>query len=220
LRDTNQLAHNSSQLLQFTKWIAKFFRDPTPSYVALLDVQKSSISWANTTLLSDKVCPKKDIDRVSRALSKNGKLLHSNLTNYLKSSTLRSSVTDRFSAAPLGLCAISTGTPHGGSADTTAATNGSVGISILADDAGKENPFVATVLPIVIIVFLLVVAAIIACLLYRRNRDRKGMRSADGKNEFVSKGVPIILPDEIEPSLGEPTAASPMLVMLLSLEGV
>lgn len=67
----------------------------------------------------------------------------------------------------------------------------------------------ATLLPVALVLALLVAAVIAACLLRRRGRSGKkssehslasaaGAVNGDPRSEFVSKGAPVIFPDEIE----------------------
>ena len=64
-----------------------------------------------------------------------------------------------------------------------------------ADKPEDDELFMATVLPVLVIAALLIIAVLIACLLYRKRRQSK---LADDAHTFVGKGVPVIFADELD----------------------
>lgn len=72
---------------------------------------------------------------------------------------------------------------------------------------------ISTLLPILIILILLFIAVVVACCLYKRSRAAKAEGGLDDSgNAFVSKGAPVIFPDEVEADEKDALASTPMLV--------
>lgn len=59
-----------------------------------------------------------------------------------------------------------------------------------------DDIWITTVVPAVVIVSILVLALLIACILYRKKR--KGKMNLEDQNTFVNKGAPVIFPDELD----------------------
>uniref|UniRef100_A0A914W0Z4 Dystroglycan 1 n=1 Tax=Plectus sambesii TaxID=2011161 RepID=A0A914W0Z4_9BILA len=75
-----------------------------------------------------------------------------------------------------------------------------------------DDLFLSTVLPVAIIIVLLVVAIVVACCLYRRNRSYKLAASKEAKSDYVSKGMPVVFPEEVGGRDDMATVTTPMLV--------
>ncbi|KAK2158029.1 hypothetical protein LSH36_178g01025 [Paralvinella palmiformis] len=77
------------------------------------------------------------------------------------------------------------------------------GVGAEPKKTSEEDVLVTTVAPAVVIAAMLLLGAVIACILYRKRR--KGKMSDEDQHTFLQKGVPIILPDELDDKPDPPT---------------
>ncbi|ESP02506.1 hypothetical protein LOTGIDRAFT_224800 [Lottia gigantea] len=73
-----------------------------------------------------------------------------------------------------------------------------------------DDIWITTVVPAVVIVAILLIALLVACILYRKKR--KGKMSLEDKNTFVNKGVPVILPDELDENEKQQESSKPLIM--------
>ncbi|RZF44851.1 hypothetical protein LSTR_LSTR000803 [Laodelphax striatellus] len=76
----------------------------------------------------------------------------------------------------------------------------------------SDEYLVTVVVPAVVIATMLICAALVACILYRRRRTGKmSVGDEDERQSFRSKGIPVIFQDELE-ERPEPTNKSPVIM--------
>ena len=83
----------------------------------------------------------------------------------------------------------------------------------ISNQAFEDDDFyLSTVLPLAILLLLLITALLIACCLYKRNKSHKLVATKEAKSEYVSKGMPVVFPEEMENGTEMATVTTPMLV--------
>lgn len=89
----------------------------------------------------------------------------------------------------------------------------SVDESLIPKEDGHEY-LVTFIVPAVIISVILLLAGIVACVLYRKRRTGKGKlnQDEDGRQSYGNKGIPVIFQEELEekPESGTKTPVSLM----------
>lgn len=218
-RPYSQLSQDVREQVKLIRKLAGYFGDRRADAVEVLDLKAGStiLSWANNSLPYDP-CPKVALERLRDLLRKeDGTPQESFKTRLLPDFPLLNvalelsgpcdpsvNVEDAASSAALPPTKATTeesGPMREPYVPTTAPPPGIIG----------EDHFIATVLPILIICVLVLIAVLVACCLYRRSR--KGKESREERSEaFVSKGAPVIFPDEVEPDEKDVLATTPMLV--------
>lgn len=223
-RDHRDFSGNATEIAHFVKRISKFFEDGSDDMIKVSRIESgcdcvgcecpfTEISWSNTSISTEE-CQEREIRQIEKVLKSDDFAAHMDSIVRVRQVELGMS----------GVCFTEKAkVPDSGNEEAIAppppekpvekeepevVRKGEEAAAPVSDD----NFVVSTIIPVVIIVILLLAAILIACVLWRKNRKRKAAKG-EAKNEFVSKGAPVIFPDEVDPLTGkEPSATSPMLV--------
>lgn len=160
--------NNSAVQRRFVERIASLFGDPTTSNIQLRSIRKilrtgaTIVNYYNTTLNQPHVCPTNTIEQLKHVLvHDNGSIRF--LTNWTIGQEFK---LQTISFPPTGACV-----------DMKIVDRAGMGIPMKPDDNGtssfKDDYLLTFVLPAVIIVAMLLLAAIIACVLHRRRMTGK-----------------------------------------------
>ncbi|XP_013162812.1 PREDICTED: dystroglycan isoform X2 [Papilio xuthus] len=173
----------------------------------------TTIVWYNTSLPMDR-CPKKEIEELRKMIivdergTNGGNLQERVDTIFDKDFNVMS-----IRLVSQGLCAEqNTKMAKGGLGPINAGTN-------LQNKASNADPeysdyLVTFVIPAVVIVCMILVAGVIACVLYKRRRTGKmSVGDEEERQAFRSKGIPVIFQDELEERGDtEPVHKSPVIM--------
>ncbi|XP_076304709.1 dystroglycan 1-like [Tachypleus tridentatus] len=197
--DFENFDHDTGKKVLVAWKLARLFGDSDPRYITVTSISKGSVvyAWTNNTLPHNP-CPKTTISNLVKYLfNENGTI----------SSRLITAMNPEFriikaDAMPLGIClgAVTptsvtvTPTPEVKEAEATGTSN--------------DDIYITTIIPAVVIAVMLVIAALVACFLYRKKR--KGKMTMQDNSTFISKGIPIIFADELEE---KPDPAKPPVIM-------
>ncbi|CAH0724390.1 unnamed protein product, partial [Brenthis ino] len=172
----------------------------------------TTIIWYNTSLPMDR-CPQREIEELRRMIIVDERgAVGGNLKDHVDQIFDKDLKVMSIRLIPLGLCAEqNTKVPkamvpvHTGTNLQNKATNASPEYS---------DYLVTFVIPAVVIVCMIVVAGIIACVLYRRRRTGKmSVGDEEERQAFRSKGIPVIFQDELEERAdAEPADKSPVIM--------
>ncbi|XP_058799725.1 dystroglycan 1-like isoform X2 [Phymastichus coffea] len=181
--------HSAQHKRQFIQKLANVYGERNISAINILSVsgnrETSDIVWRNFSL-PEEYCPNDQITRMRRALVTDDKNYTFELSREFK---------DEFSIIMIsftltGECrnVVVAGADIPSKGDTT------------AKGARQEEYLITFVLPAVIIATMLVLAGIIAFILYKRRRSGKMSVSEkdDERQSFRSKGIPVIFQDELD----------------------
>ncbi|XP_039758900.1 dystroglycan isoform X2 [Pararge aegeria] len=172
----------------------------------------TTIIWYNTSLPMDR-CPKREIEELRRMIIVDERgSIGGNLKEHVDQVFDKDLKVMSIRLIPLGLCAEqNTKTPKSmvpappGPNPQNKATNASPEYS---------DYLVTFVIPAIVIVCMILVAGIIACVLYRRRRTGKmSVGDEEERQAFRSKGIPVIFQDELEERAdAEPADKSPVIM--------
>ncbi|XP_045490682.1 dystroglycan 1 isoform X3 [Pieris rapae] len=168
-----------------------------------------TIIWYNTSLPMDR-CPKREIEELRNSIIVDERgAMGGNLKEKVDQIFDKDLKVMSIRLIPLGLCAeqstkiIKPSTPIGNANSKT-------------QNASPEysDYLVTFVIPAVVIVCMILLAGIIACVLYRRRRTGKmSVGDEEERQAFRSKGIPVIFQDELEERTDtEPVDKSPVIM--------
>lgn len=194
-------AHSALQKRNFIEKLKELYEDKDTSAISLYSITNGStvITWHNRTLPT-MYCAHEEVSRLRSVL--------------VKSDNDRRSVTEKvldvmgpefavlqITVIPMGICLGELTNVHQPD-NYVPPVDDSTAVGAFHDDY-----LITFVLPAIIIAAMLILAGIIACVLYRRRRSGKMSVSEqdDERQSFRSKGIPVIFQDELDekPDPGE-----------------
>ncbi|XP_076659252.1 uncharacterized protein LOC143362733 isoform X3 [Halictus rubicundus] len=206
----DSFAHSALQKRNFIEKLRDLYQDKDTSAISLHSISNGStvITWHNRTLPTS-YCAHDEVNRLRSVL--------------VKSDNDRRSVTDevlevmgskfpvkQITVIPMGIC-LSELTDVHSSDNHVPPIDDSTSVGTSHDDY-----LITFVLPAIIIAAMLILAGIIACVLYRRRRSGKMSVSEqdDERQSFRSKGIPVIFQDELDekPDPGKYSNKSPVIL--------
>lgn len=200
--DFDQFMSDPALQLDILNRIASVFGDGDASAITITGIKRGSVilSWTNNTIDKDS-CPTELINELmSKLVNPDGTPTQALIDAFAPNYTISG-----VAAMEAGACATTT---------PVAVTTRAPATTLAAVPTGKkkteEGSWVGLV-PAIVIVCILLLAGIITLILYRRHR--KGKLSDEDNNTFINKGIPIILPDEIEEAEKPPANSSSPLIM-------
>ncbi|XP_065166984.1 dystroglycan 1 [Atheta coriaria] len=192
-------ATSASMQRKFVEKVADLFGDSNTSNIHLNSIRRGStiVSWYNKSLTLDE-CPRPQISQ-----------LESVLVN--KDHTIAGRVQDvmdpefKVSTIKLQLIGNCRGKPHIHSPN-------SKGVPIEEPPLGDHDDYMITfIVPAIIIFCMLLLAGIVACVMYRRRRTGKLNMAEDGRSSYGNKGIPVIFQEELEEK-PEPGTKAPVIL--------
>ncbi|XP_065199578.1 dystroglycan 1-like [Planococcus citri] len=192
----------------FVEKLAKLFDDKNTSSIVISGYSPDSLSsnsliitWHNKSLPFND-CDEPEITKLRKVLLTDEMKLVTEVNEILKPDFEAVSI----DISPTGICEGSLTEHH---IEPPEVNTGSQEIHAIIFD---NIIFVNSVLPIAIIIVMILVASLIACVLYRRqHRTAKWTLGDDEKRTYRNKGIPVIFQDELEERL-EPTNKSPIIL--------
>ncbi|CAG9795714.1 unnamed protein product [Diatraea saccharalis] len=207
------LAYDATNKRKVVEKLAALFgqKDTDNIRIDKITDNPTTIIWYNTSLPMDR-CPKKEIEELRKMI----------IVDYRGSAgALKENVDHVFDKdlkvmsirlIPQGLCAEqNTKIPK----TTIQVHPASVNHQSSSKTASADNGYLVTfIIPAVVIVCMILVAGIIACVLYRRRRTGKmSVGDEEERQAFRSKGIPVIFQDELEERTDtEPVHKSPVIM--------
>ncbi|XP_035434748.1 dystroglycan 1 isoform X5 [Spodoptera frugiperda] len=202
------LAYDANNKRKVVEKLAALFGQKETDNIRIQSITNNptTIIWYNTSLPMDR-CPKKEIEELRKMIivderGSMGGALKENVDHVFDKDFKVMSIR----LIPLGLCAEqNTKIPK-----TSVHVHGSGSPNLQnnkASNAADPNYLVTFIIPAIVIVCMILLAAIIACVLYRRRRTGKmSVGDEEERQAFRSKGIPVIFQDELE-ERGEAEAA-------------
>lgn len=179
--------HSASIKRKFIEKLQELFRDKTYRNIHINSITEGStiVSWNNKSLSTDR-CPHSEIERLRRVLINDDGTLADRIEVIMGPEFPIISV----AFTPTGICQGESTYIH--SPDIV------VPIDESAPAETSDEYLITFVVPAVIIAFMLILAGIVACVLYRRRRTGKMNVEEDERQSFRNKGIPVIFQDEID----------------------
>ncbi|CAH2042303.1 unnamed protein product, partial [Iphiclides podalirius] len=167
----------------------------------------------NTSLPMDR-CPKREIEELRKMITVDDRgSMGGNLRERVDHIFDKELKVMSIRLISQGLCADqNTKTPKAGAAPAGAGSNPRNGKA--GAEADYSDYLVTFVIPAVVIVCMILVAGVIACVLYKRRRTGKmSVGDEEERQAFRSKGIPVIFQDELEERAdAEPVHKSPVIM--------
>ncbi|XP_062529974.1 dystroglycan 1 isoform X6 [Bombyx mori] len=209
-----KLAFNAKNKRKVVEKLANLFGQKETDNIRIQSITNNptSIIWYNTSLPMDR-CPKAEIEQLRKMIivddrGSRGGALRENVDQVFDKDFKVMSIT----LNPLGLCAeqntkVSKVPPalYPGAPNSQNSKTGS---------AAEQSYLVTFIIPAVVIVCMILLAGVIACVLYRRRRTGKmSVGDEEERQAFRSKGIPVIFQDELEERTDtEPIHKSPVIM--------
>lgn len=203
-QSSDQLLNDPMTIVTFVHRLANAVasdRDASHISLNVIRTNPATIEWYNNTL-STTVCQRGIINSLkSTMLTKRGGHLKKEFVRAMNHQYHVKNVTLTLS----GSCA---------NESTVDTTDIDVQPKTTESDASiSDDLLLSAILPIAIIVVLLILAILIACCLYKRQHSYKLAENKEAKSSYVSKGLPVMFPEEVPNSSNElATVTTPMLV--------
>ncbi|XP_074646737.1 dystroglycan 1-like [Tubulanus polymorphus] len=177
--------------------IAQVYGDKNASSILVRSIKSGSVhfAWTNTTLRKNP-CPAKAIMGLMNYIIRDNDTLNPQLVEIMKPFKIKSAL-----ARSLGSCsdvAFVPGKPTEKPVEKPSRGNGMEEIANL-----NQKFMINVVIPIAVMGFFIIVATIVACVLYHTRR--KGKLSTNDKQTYANKGIPVIFADEIDDKPDPPT---------------
>lgn len=179
--------NSASVKRKFVEKLQELFKDKDTNSIHINSISEGStiVRWFNKSLPTER-CPNSEIRRLRRILVNDDETLPDRIYNIMDLEFPVKSI----SLTPTGICQGDTTIIH------------SPDIIFPVDEpppADTSDEYLITfVVPAVIIAFMLILAGIVACVLYRRRRTGKMNVEEDERQSFRNKGIPVIFQDEID----------------------
>ncbi|KAL0820430.1 hypothetical protein ABMA28_006304 [Loxostege sticticalis] len=211
------LAYDANNKRKVVEKLAALFGQKETDNIRIHSITNNptTIIWYNTSLPMDR-CPKKEIEELRKMIivdyrGSAGGALKENVDHVFDKDLKVMSIR----LIPLGLCAEqSTKVPK-----TTIQVHPGSSNQQGSKTASADNGYLVTfIIPAVVIVCMILVAGIIACVLYRRRRTvplagKMSVGDEEERQAFRSKGIPVIFQDELEERGDtEPVHKSPVIM--------
>lgn len=187
---------------KFVEKLRELFGDADTSNIVLGRISKGStvITWYNRTL-STSSCPNEDITNLRKVLVNDDNQMSSRLISAMGPEFAVLAV----ALYPGALCQGELTPLHPTEAPPPP-------VDEFTPLGSSEEYLITFVVPAVIICTMLLLAGIVACILYRRRRTGKmSVGDEDERQSFRNKGIPVIFQDELEEQT-EPINKSPVIM--------
>ncbi|KAG7203038.1 hypothetical protein KM043_010163 [Ampulex compressa] len=187
-------AHSALQKRNFIEKLRDLYEDRDTSAISLHSISNGStvITWHNRTLPTS-YCAHEQVNRLRSVLVKSDNDRRSVTDEVLETMGVKFPV-KQITVMPMGICLGELTGVH--SPDNyVPPVDDSTSVGAFHDDY-----LITFVLPAIIIAAMLILAGIIACVLYKRRRSGKMSVSEqdDERQSFRSKGIPVIFQDELD----------------------
>jgi dystroglycan 1 len=175
------------------------------------------VSWYNKSLPRD-ICAEKEVAALRRMLVSEEAQGHGHST--LPQASLGGRVAEimkpefpvlRVAMVPTGLCQGELTFVH---APLPPEPPSDDDLAAFGTSASSDEYLITYIVPAVVIAAMLLLAGLVACALYRRNRRGKLAvgESGPGTPGFRTRGIPVIFQDELDEKAVEPVAKSPVIM--------
>ena len=201
-------AHRKARLVDA---LANLFGDADARHIVIRSFKPGSVNvvWTNGTLHGS-LCPQETILNLRRIIIDDEGKLTQHCVDIL---TAADFIPESAAVVPLGVCVGEFTPTHG----PEVIDNKEVADEKSEGSSWTDEYLLTFIVPGIIITIMLLLAAVIACVLYRRRRT--GKLGLEERRGFVSKGIPIIFAEELEerPS-GRHPAKAPVILKVMPHE--
>ena len=188
------------QRVDVAQKLAGAYGDNDMSNIAVTRLAKGSVqySWTNKSVPVDS-CPESTLQALTHTLITPDGNINPEFQQSMEPYKVKNAKAEfKGSCAQMGTVSTKSKNPN-----AEPEVTGGDGVGVESNKTSEEDVLVTTVAPAVVIAAMLLLGAIIACILYRKRR--KGKLSDEDQHTFLQKGVPIILPDELDDKPDPPT---------------
>ncbi|CAK1584602.1 unnamed protein product [Parnassius mnemosyne] len=213
----SNLANNANNKRKVVEKLAALFGQKETDNIRIQSItdKPTTIIWYNTSLPMDR-CPKKEIEELRNMIIVDERgSMGGNLRERVDHIFDKDFKVMSIGLISMGLCAEQgTKTPKVGLVPVNAGTNLQNSKTSNAADPEYSDYLVTFVIPAIVIVCMIMVAGVIACVLYKRRRTGKmSVGDEEERQAFRSKGIPVIFQDELEERAdAEPVHKSPVIM--------
>ncbi|XP_049962600.1 dystroglycan 1 isoform X2 [Schistocerca serialis cubense] len=197
----NKFKSSASDKRKFIEKLRDLFGDNDASAIALSDIIEGStiVTWHNRTL-NTSVCPEDEIRKLRKILLNNDHSISDRVGMVLGPEF----PVEEIEVIPAQICQGEFTLIHPIEEKVPPLEEAAVGSS--------DEYLITFIVPAVIIVGMILLAGIVACVLYRRRRRGKlSVGDEDERQTFRNKGIPVIFQDELE-ERPEPENKSPVIM--------
>ena len=175
--------------------LAAMYGDPNADKITVTRIAEGSVvyAWTNNSVASQQ-CPTRELSELVRYL-----ITANHSLNQTFIAAMHPYRVEKAGVVPMGSC-IATVPPV---QTNHPAPHEPRQVEPAPRETSDEDVLITTVVPAVVIAAMLLLAGLIACVLYRKKR--KGKLSDEDQHTFVNKGIPIIFADELEDKPDPPT---------------
>lgn len=179
--------YSASTKRKFVEKLQELFKDKDTSNIHISGIMEGStiVTWNNKSLPTNR-CPNTQIMRLRRILKNDDETLPDRIYNIMEPEFQVKDIT----VTPTGVCQGESTIIH------THDMSPDIDESVPAESS--DDYLITYVVPGVIITFILILAGVVACVLYRRRRTGKMNVEEDERQSFRNKGIPVIFQDEID----------------------
>ncbi|XP_048483992.1 dystroglycan 1 isoform X4 [Plutella xylostella] len=202
------LAYNANTKRKVVEKLAQLFGQTDTESIRIQNItdNPTTIIWYNTSLPMDR-CPTPEIEELRKMIIVDERNIHENVDQVFDKDFKVMSIR----LIMLGLCAeqntkvVKQMPPPSGTSKT---------LQKKGEDGGYTEYLVTFIIPIIVVVCMILVAGVVACVLYRRRKTGKmSVGDEEERQAFRSKGIPVIFQDELEDQAGtEPLHKSPVIM--------
>ncbi|CAG5055664.1 unnamed protein product, partial [Parnassius apollo] len=213
----SNLANSANNKRKVVEKLAALFGQKETDNIRIQSItdKPTTIIWYNTSLPMDR-CPKKEIEELRNMIIVDERgSMGGNLRERVDHIFDKDFKVMSIGLISMGLCAEQgTKTPKVGLVPVNAGTNLQNSKTSNAADPEYSDYLVTFVIPAIVIVCMIMVAGVIACVLYKRRRTGKmSVGDEEERQAFRSKGIPVIFQDELEERAdAEPVHKSPVIM--------
>ena len=180
---------SASMKRKFVEKLKLLFGDYNTNAVSISTITEGStiVTWYNRTLRTD-MCPEDDISHLRKVLVNDDQSI---------SDRVREKMSPEFNV--LAITLMPTGKCQGELTELHIPDSPGQPLDDTQQVGSSDEYLVTFVVPAVIIAAMLILAGIVACVLYRRRRTGKmNVGDEDDRQSFRNKGIPVIFQDELE----------------------
>ncbi|TTC88576.1 Dystroglycan [Bagarius yarrelli] len=211
--EPTMLTNNIHKKILFCKKLAFALGDRNSSTVTLKSITNGSIlvEWTNSSLPRN-TCPAEQIYEMCRRISDSQgqptSIFYSAMEPEFRPINIEArgvNKCQRFSFLPIGedIISVSPG-------NISVPLPSTITPSSSSGWHSREDVYLHTVIPSVVVAALLLTAGLIALVCYRKKRH--GKLNTEEQATFIKKGVPIIFADELDDAKSPPTSSLPLIL--------
>ncbi|CAH0551317.1 unnamed protein product [Brassicogethes aeneus] len=196
-------ANSASKQKKFVEKLMEIFHEPNSSNIHFAPFKQNAdstiVTWFNKSLSREK-CPTSEINRLESLMINKHDMESHGISHRLLNIMGEEFIVSTIKINMMGNCNVKLPSPPE-----------VIPIDETTPQSTTDEYLITFIIPIVIISVMLFVAAVAACVLYRRRRMGKMNVEEDGRANYGNKGIPVIFQEELEEK-PEPGTKAPVIL--------